>query len=665
MVTGNLALAFALPAAIYAFLLSIFADKNERLSDRSRQAIHTVTLLVSIASIAIVYAFVSDSFDVAYVSQYSSLSLPLVYKFAGIWAGLEGSLLFWAWLLVICASIVAAKDGGSNITNAVLQAIVVFFLLMIVFDADPFSRLSHVPADGHGLNPLLQNFFMIIHPPALYIGYVGLAVPFAYVIEGLLKGDLRTNKERWNSIRRWTIVSWLFLTLGNLLGAMWAYVELGWGGFWGWDPVENAGILPWFAATAFLHSLIVQERRDMLRLWNVVLIMLSFLFTIFGTFITRSGIIRSVHSFSDMRIGMYFIAFLTISILFCAILVIRERKNVRGRNAIETMISREGAFYMNGLLFILSLVAILWGTMLPLFYEIATGQKTEVGAPYFNRVMAPIGIAMLFLTGIGGEMSWRRWRPGLFKKEFLVPTLLAFVAGIAAFAFGIRKWFPLCVAIGSVFVLGTIVDEFIQSALVIAKRESSNIFSALATLTRTAPRRYGGYIVHLGVILLFIGIAGSSYKFERALYMVKGDKQAAGGYEFVLNSIDWVRSKDSEGAIADISVTREGSSMGHLKPALFLHRNQQKPIAEVDLFIRPWKDVYLAMGSVSEDGNGADFELTINPLISCVWLGGIVMAIGTILAMLPAKRRKGVISGQDEEDGLDIALGRASKEDFV
>ncbi|MBI2974471.1 MAG: heme lyase CcmF/NrfE family subunit [Deltaproteobacteria bacterium] len=629
----------------------------------TRKAAHLVTLLVSLASIMLIFAFVTDNFEIKYVAEYSSLGLPLAYKLAGIWAGLDGSLLFWVWLLAICASIVAIKKEISPYINSTLQIIAAFFLIMLIFSANPFTELSHAPEDGQGLNPLLQNFFMIIHPPALYIGYVGFSVPFAYAISMLIRspsplvGEGRGEGEsgQWiKDVRIWTIISWLFLTVGNLLGACWAYVELGWGGFWAWDPVENAGVMPWFTATAFLHSIIIQERRGMLKMWNIILVILTFLFTIFGTFITRSGIIQSVHSFSDVTIGMYFIVFLAIAFLFSLYLVISRRREISGRNRLESLISREGAFYINNLLLIFALVAITWGTCLPLFAEWFIGQKIEVGPPFFNRVMAPIGIALLFLTGIGPEMSWKKWRKGLFKKEFLWPAVLAVAAGIAAFAFGIRKWFPFLTAVGSVFLIATIIDEFLHTVP----------HRGFAALFRFAPRRYGGYAVHLGVVLLFIGIAGGAYKSEYNLSLKKGESVPAGNYNLTLNKINWVQGATSEGVIADVSIESKGAKLGNLSPALYLHKNQPKTIAEVDLFVKPLKDIYLALGGISDDENSAEVVLTINPLISFVWLGGLVMIIGTILAILPVKKRPDNRE-QIAEEEIDIELGRADKEDFV
>lgn len=648
---GNLFLTLALPVSIYSIFTLIFGLKNPKLIQNGRRALHLVTILVSISSIMLVFAFVTDSFELEYVSAYSSRALPLIYKFAGIWAGLDGSLLFWVWLIVIYSSINAIRNKGREfpVTDATIQIVAAFFLVMLIFEANPFKAVLPAPADGSGLNPLLQNYFMIFHPPALYLGYVGFTIPFAYAIAALISSDSLQDRDSWvRDVRFWTVMSWLFLTIGNILGAMWAYVELGWGGFWAWDPVENAGILPWFTATAFLHSIIVQEKRGMFRLWNLALVILTFLLTIFGTFITRSGVIKSVHSFSDITIGTYFIIFLVVAVLVSAYLFAKNYRSLRSTRGIESVFSRESAFCLNNILFIFALIAVFVGTVFPLLTELFMGQKLEVGPPFFNRVMAPIGILILFLTGIGPELSWGKLGKGIIKREFLLPGIFAIVALIVAALFGVRKWFPLAVSAGSVFVFITIIDEFIR-----ASRVNHGFFS----LFRRAPRRYGGYIVHLGVVFLFIGIAGSAYQEEFDLSIIKGEKESASNYTLELNSINWVHKADIEGVVTTVKVYDGEKLIGNLRPSLFLHNNQPKPIAEVDLDIKPFKDIYLALAGVSSSDNRADFKFYINPLISWVWLGGLIMILGAILALISPKRK-------DYENELDAELGRAAKGDL-
>lgn len=648
---GQLCLTLALPVAIFSLFTSIFAKKDPVFAQKARGSSHLVTLLVSLASIMLIVAFINNSFEIEYVASYSSISLPFIYKLTGIWAGLDGSLLFWVSILVICASLVSLtkKDSSYHHINIVLQSVAIFFLTALVFKSNPFKLLPQAPLDGKGLNPLLQNSFMIFHPPALYLGYVGFTVPFAYAIALLRMKKDELDLTKWmKEVRLWVLVSWLFLTVGNLLGAMWAYVELGWGGYWAWDPVENAGILPWFTATAFLHSLTIQERRGMFKLWNATLLILTFLLTILGTFITRSGVIESVHSFSDLTIGIFFIVLLAHATFISAYLLWKRRKDIRGENSIEAAISREGAFHLNSVLLLMAMFAILWGTLLPLFSQIFTGQKVEVGPPYFNRVMAPIGILLLFLTGIGPEMSWKKARAGIFKREYLLPTILTIVAGAVAFALGIKKWFPLFTAMGSVFVLTTIIDEFIHSSKVFSMKQ---LFSRM-------PRRYGGYVVHLGIALFFIGVAGSSYQKEYRFDLVKGEKSEVAGYEFTLNELAFGENESSKSVTAITTFTKNGKPISQLKPALFLYRNQPKPSAEVDLHMTILGDVYLALASITEDANGASFVLTINPMIEFVWLGGLIVVLGTILAIKPFRRKNETQDEAHEEVEMDAVLGR-------
>ena len=659
MILGNLALSLALPAVVYSICISIFAAKNDKLVSKARGSAHFATLLVSISSIMLIFAFVADRFNIEYVYSYSSIALPFLYKLSGIWAGLDGSLLFWAWLLTICGSIVALTNKKENfaLVNVILQLVVAFFLITIVFEANPFVETLSSPPDGRGLNPLLQNFYMLIHPPALYVGYVGFTIPFAYVLAGLLNRSY----DLWediSTIRMWVIVSWLFLTVGNFLGAMWAYVELGWGGFWAWDPVENAGILPWFTACALLHSVFMQERRGMLKTWNVVLVILTFLLTIFGTFITRSGVIQSVHSFSDVTIGTYFLIFLALAMLFSIILVIVRRGKLTGGPKIGSLISREGAFYVNNILFIFALVAVMWGTVLPLFAEWFTGQKLEVGPPFFNRVMAPVGIALLFLTGICPEINWKKIK---FSKRLIISLALSFLAGIIALVFGIREWFSVLAISGVTLVIISMYISVARAIFYEAKKRSCSIFKAKYLLFRLAPRRYGGYTVHFGIALLFIGIVGSAYKTDQQISLTKGEAQNVAGYELTLTSLEWVKGVDNEGLITTVSITKDGKKIDVLKPALFIHKNQEKPIAEIDFDMGLFKDLYLSLGGITKDEMTGEFSFIVNPVISFVWLGGLFMIIGTIVAILPRMRNE---LGTDEDEDLDVALGISDEGDL-
>lgn len=656
MVIGSILLSLALALSVYSFFTSIFGNSSPVMAKRGVTAAHLTTLLITVASLMLVFLFVNDSFDVKYVASYSNLSLPLIYKITGLWAGLDGSLLLWGWILAICATLAVQKDGTHSYVNAVLQAIISFFLIMLVFDANPFAPLGYIVEDGDGLNPLLRNIFMIVHPPSLYIGYVVLSVPFAIVIARLLKKDglPEKNNPLYHAVRNWTLAAWLFLTIGNLLGAMWAYVELGWGGFWAWDPVENAGIMPWFTATAFLHTLIIQEKRGLLVRWNILLVILTFLLTIFGTFITRSGIISSVHSFSDMTIGTYFMVFMAVVILFSGYLIISRAKILKSGKSIESLFSYEGAFYLNNVVLIFALVGIIWGTMLPLFAQIFIGQKIEVGPPFFNKMMAPIGVILLFLTGIGPEMSWRRWRKGLFKKSFMIPSIFVAAVLLELLLAGVRNWFSILAVLGSTFIIVTIVCELVRAR----KFESS-----FKLLVRRFSRRYGGYIVHLGIAILFIGIAGSPYKQEYQFNLKIGEKQEIGGYQILLNKLNWQESPEMRSVQSDVQIFNGEKNVSILRPALFLHKNQPKPTAEVDIYISPLKDIYLTLAGISEDEKSGDFTMTINPFISFVWLGGFVMIFGTVIALLPPKKReKGSLV--DEEIMLDISLDRAVTEDF-
>lgn len=664
MPIGKLCLALALPVSVFSFIASLLGQKNPGMLLKARKMCHVVTGLVSVASLMLVYAFVSDTFQLEYVYSYSSKSLPLIYKLTGLWAGLDGSLLFWLWILVVCASIVSFTKKSDEFydINVILQAIIIFFVLMLVFVADPFKTLLETPLDGKDLNPLLQNPFMIIHPPALYLGYVGFSVPFAYALTMLLRNNPSFTRLWFDEIRLWVIVSWLFLTVGNILGAMWAYVELGWGGFWAWDPVENAGILPWFTATAFLHSLVIQERKGVFKTMNLALLILTFLLTIFGTFITRSGVIKSVHSFSDVTIGLCFIVFLAIATIFSTTLSIARHKKLHADKSVKSLLSREGVFYFSVLLLIFSMFVILWGTILPLVRELIYGDKIEVGPKYFNKHMAPLGIVLLFLMGIGPVMNWGKAKKDTLRKNFLIPLIISSLVGISIFAFGVRAWFSLAVAFGATFVGAIIFDEFANSLRVVVKRIGCGKAKGLIDLFRISPRRYGGYIVHLGVVLLFIGFAGSVYQKEFSFKLSKGEVKKIEGYEFSLAQLQWAASEQHQSVVSTVDLSKGGELIEQLRPALILHKNQQKPNAEVDFHMNIFKDIYLALEGVSEDGKDVSFLLTVNPLIEFVWLGGIVMVIGATAAILLKKRRRKRESDISGDLEIDIALGRESVE---
>src|SRR5579875_2098209 len=523
---GSFALLLALALAAYSFIAGALglARKDDRLGETARRAGIAAWAAVTVAGVALVMAALGNDFSIAYILHHSNRDLPIQYKFAALWSGQEGSLLFWAWLLSTYALVLRLRYKVDpklfNHASVIIAGVQVFFFLLVNFAANPFGIVTGtIPADGFGLNPLLQYPEMVIHPPMLYLGYVGVTVPFAFALGALI---MKYPGEKWIHItRRWTMVAWLFLTMGIFLGAHWAYEVLGWGGYWGWDPVENASLLPWLTMTAFLHSVMMQEKRGMMKMWNMWLIFTTFLLAIFGTFLTRSGVVSSVHAFAQSSIGTWFVWFLALAFATCVYFFVRNRETLRSEHRLESLVSRESSFLFNNLVLLVSCFAVLWGTLFPVLSEWVTGSKVTVGPPFFNRVNVPIAIFLVLLTGVGPLLAWRQTSLDSLKRNFLWPAVLMVLTAIALIAGGMRPWkdasyFYSLMAISlSAFVIATVVGEFWRGGRVIARQTGVNILQGMVTITRRNTRRYGGYLVHIGVVLVIIGFAGLPFNLDK------------------------------------------------------------------------------------------------------------------------------------------------------
>ena len=515
---GEFTLLVALATAIYGCVCYVMAVRGNRI-DLYLSADKTPLIVwgcILISSICLWRAFLINDFSLQYVWAYSNIELDTFYKIASFWGGQKGSLLFWTLLLTTYTVVVHFQNRKTNLrvvpyAMAVLLVIIVFFLFLVNFSTNPFERIPLPPEDGRGLNPLLQNYWMVIHPPTLYLGYVGFTVPFAFAVAALISKNL---DDGWIRLtRKWTLISWFFLCMGNLFGASWAYVELGWGGYWAWDPVENAAFMPLLVATAFLHSIMIQEKKDMMKVWNMSLILLTFVMTIFGTFITRSGLIQSVHTFDEATLGYYFLAFLFVILFACMALIIIRLPLLKSKNQLDSFLSRESSFLFNNLVLLGIAFATFWGTIFPIISEAVRGIKITVGPPFYNQVNVPIGLALLALIGIGPVIAWRQATLSNLKKNFLKPLAAAFVAAISllpVIPLGSRTeiytyaTFVLCV-----FVMTCILIEFYKGTVSRMGLHEESVLGALTTVTWRNKRRYGGYIVHIGVVLIFAGIAGS------------------------------------------------------------------------------------------------------------------------------------------------------------
>lgn len=629
----------------YAFLGPYMGFSRKGVILRSMEnAITAVFLLLTVASIALLYALVTRDFQVEYVANYTSRELPLFYTISAFWAGQDGSLLLWAWLLALFSYIVVLQNRYKNrelmpYVISVLSATELFFLILLIFPSNPFSRLPFIPENGQGMNPLLQNPGMIFHPPTLYLGYVGFTIPFAFAISALITGQLG---EGWlKSTRGWIIFSWYMLGIGILLGANWAYQVLGWGGYWAWDPVENASLMPWLTGTAFLHSIMIQEKRGMLKVWNMVLIIVTFLLCIFGTFITRSGIISSVHAFARSSIGYYFIVFIIISGVYSFYLVNKRKGELSSERRLDSLLSRESSFLFNNLILVGGAFAVFWGTIFPIVSEAVRGVKVTVGPPFFNRIMTPIGFSLLFLTGICPLISWSKATWSNFQKNFLIPTIssilffiLIIVAGIHHIKAAIS--FSLCF-----FVFITILLEYYRGTRARMQLLGEGVIRAFVNLNLKNRRRYGGYLIHIAMLMIFVGITGSSaFSIEKEVVLKKGESVEINSYRITYSDFKIERKINKFIAQAELIVTNNEKQVGIMKPVKAFYLNQMdQPVSEVSIRMGLKEDLYAILAGYEEFGGTAIFKFLVNPLVLWIWLGGVVMTAGTIIAVWPERKR--------------------------
>jgi cytochrome c-type biogenesis protein CcmF len=656
---GSFALLLALALSIYSFgvgLLALFFPGEtlwERLGETARRAGIVVFGAVVLAAIALVVAAFRDDFTIAYVFHHSNRDLPGPYKFATLWSGQEGSLLFWSLLLAGYGFVLRLRYKTDPrlfaYASVVLAGVQIFFLALVNLAANPFGLLEGpLRADGSGLNPLLQYPEMVIHPPMLYLGYVGFTVPFAFALGALI---MKYPGEKWIHItRRWTMVTWGFLTCGIFLGAHWAYSVLGWGGYWGWDPVENASLMPWLVGTAFLHSVMMQEKRGMLKVWNMWLVFATFWLAILGTFLTRSGIISSVHAFAQSSIGSWFAWFLSISFAVFVFFFFKNKEHLRSEHKLESLISRESSFLFNNLLFVLLCFTVLWGTWFPKISELAQGNKVTVGAPFYNRVAIPVALLLLILTAVGPLLAWRKTSFESLRRNFMWPT----IGAVAAMAFlmitpaswgspfGMRPWQDVAylyslMAIGlSVLVTLTIASEYYRGGKVIAGHTGQGMFASMVQLTHRNTRRYGGYIVHFGVVVVIIGFAGSAFNQDKESGngLAYGDKMTIGSYELVCRSYtqDDAPNYSSEWAIMD--VYQNGKMIDTLTPQRLFYKASRQASTKPSIRSTFKEDLYLVYEGQNEKGNPI-IKAHLNPLVMWIWLGVWIILGGTVLALIP------------------------------
>ncbi len=645
---GGFVLFLAVGVTLYAVAASVFGARQGREDwlASSRNAVLAHFCLVTLAIFLLEYALITSDFSLRYVANNSTRGSLTRYKIAGLWGSLEGSILLWEWLQSLFAALVVARyserrpSGYKQLipyVQAVLQGISVFFLCLMAFGVNPFTRVFPVPPDGRGLNPLLEVTDMLIHPLLLYLGYVGFSVPFAFAMAALVTGRV---SDEWLTItRRWTVVAWLFLTGGIIYGGWWSYRTLGWGGYWAWDPVENASFMPWLTGTAFIHSVMVQERKRMLRVWNLVLITLTFSLVIFGTFLTRSGILGSVHAFADGPVGVMFLSFLALVLFFSFGLIAYRSEKLKGHGELDSIVSRESAFLLNNLVLVGICFTVFLGTVFPLLSEAVRGAKISVGTPYFNRVSGPLGMALLLLMGVGPLIAWGRASLNNLKRNFLKPTLGAAAATAVLYALGVREAEVLLAFLLAFFVIGTIIFEFWTATRTRAQTMGEGRLTAFATLLLKSRRRYGGLIVHLGVVVAIIGIAVSSvYKVEREQTLKAGESLSIGRYSVRFDGLAAGERPTHILVWANLMAFKDGKPLHELVPGQRFYPNQQTPFASVDARYHWNEDLYVILSAFERDGTSATIKVLINPMISWIWIGGGVILLGVIVAVLPERR---------------------------
>lgn len=639
---GNLSIYLALALSIYAFIIFILGiyKQDQRLVDSGKAASLIVFIMATISMLILFTALGTSQFQFEYVAAYTSSDLPILYKLAALWAGNAGSLLLWTFFLTMYTAMVVYSRKMKNnpltpYVAAIMLANTIFFYLILGFVAKPFVLLDKIPMEGRGLNPMLQDPGMLLHPVTLYLGYVGLAVPFAFAIAALI---VKSVDAFWlRMTRRWTIIAWMFLTLGNVIGGYWAYMELGWGGYWAWDPVENASFMPWLTVTAYLHSVMIQERKGMLKIWNISLIILSYALTLFGTFLVRSGVLTSVHAFGDSNLGAYFLIFMALAVIFSLyILMSRYHLLKKDSGQFESFFSKESSFLVNNLILVGATFAVFWGTIFPLVSEAVRGTKVTVGIPFFNTVMSPILLALIFVMAVCPLIAWQRSTAKNLRDNFLIPAILSLVVVGLLAGLGMRAAYPI-ISFGIIsFMLLTHILEFYRGVKARRKVTKEAYPIALYWLMMKNRRRYGGYIVHFGIALMAIGIVGSNFDTETMKTVPKGGTIEIEDYVLTYEYLAQRSEGINDIVFANIRVTKNGKEMGYIQPERIFYGSWEEPSTQVAVLGNLREDLYVVLSAWERDER-ATFVVKVNPLVKWVWIGSFVIVIGSIFAIWTGK----------------------------
>ncbi|NIP78916.1 MAG: heme lyase CcmF/NrfE family subunit [Gemmatimonadetes bacterium] len=642
---GFSASTLSLGLAIYGAAAAFWGvrTRNRSLVASARGAAYAIFGLMLAANLGMVYALLTHDFSISYVAQVGSRSTPTWVTIISLWSSLEGSILFWGLILAgFTAAVVYLHRDRDNdlfaVATGTMLIVGAFFYLLLVGPANPFQQVFPVPADGPGPNPLLQNhWLMAVHPPLLYLGYVGMVVPFGFAIGALIT---RQTDDRWLRVtRRWTLTAWAFLTLAIVAGMWWSYEVLGWGGYWAWDPVENASFLPWLTATAFIHSMMVQERRGMLKVWNVSLIISTFLLTILGTFLTRSGILSSVHAFAEGDIGYYFLGFIALTLMASVAIIAGRSEELRSTGRLQSAASRETVFLLNNLVLAAFTFTVLLGTLFPLVAEAIRGVRVTVGEPFFNRMTLPLAVMLIFLVGVGPVLPWGQATEKHFRR-FVVPGVVGVLGAVVWMAVGGRHLLALLGIALAAFAITANLGELWIGMRARMRAHGENPLSAAGRLVMANSRRYGGYIAHLGILIVSVGIiASSSFTLDHEFTLSRGETAEVGDYTLRFDDI-WGSDEARRFSItAELAVLKDERQIGTLRPKLNYYRMSDQPIATPAVRTRAHEDLYLTLMAFEEDGETVTIRALVEPLVGWIWVGALIIGTGAFVALQYRSRR--------------------------
>ncbi len=649
---GFVFLVLALVACIYSIAAYFFSLRthNPKLGKSARLVALAATGFFSAAVVILLFALINHNFEIKYVASYSSTTMTLPYLISALWAGNAGSLLFWGWIVSLCAAVVVIrkkKNGQELVPYAtmIILAVQAFFLLLLIFTQNPFLKPETIPLEGIGLNPMLENPGMIIHPPLLLAGFAVLTVPFAFAISALITKKL-DNNDWLAAARRWALLGWIALGLGNLIGAWWAYAELGWGGYWAWDPVENAGLMPWLTVTAFLHALLMQQRKGIFKTWSMALIFLTFSLTIFGTYITRSGVLESVHDYSASAAGTFLLVFLIITFVVPFGLLIYRRKDLKSRSEISILLSREGTFLINNLLLLGATLFILIGTLRPSLMKLFSGVEVSSNQSFFNITVVPVLLAIILLAGICSLIAWRRQSGKRLLRSLLWPTVAALAVVIITLAFGVRNWVALSAYFLCSFSLAAILSQWLRDVLAYKRKSSLDFISSFWRLLMANRRRYGAFIVHISIVIIAIGVVGSSlFDVEQEAELIPGDQMTINEYTLTYNSLTMEGSGEKMLFSAEVDVYKGDNFIAKMFPKVTKHSSYGY-VSEVAIRSTLVEDLYLTLAgfqqvTLTEDGSQVFLVVIIakvNPLMLWMWIGGYILLAGGLLTFWPGRK---------------------------